>query len=122
MSIEITRGICLYKIDENYYITKDRAFTCLGLCESSYRQIVNQSKAKKWLEKKGFNSCQTKQIPSSDGSELCEMFDWQSWILLMEYLSRFQQYNKSIVTLNKITQTLMQSRFEAINWVELNIK
>jgi hypothetical protein len=122
MSIEVTKGIFLYSLDGNYYITKDRVLTCLGLCESSYITIVTQNRAKQWLEKKGFTGCQIKQISSLSGYEFCEMLDWQSWISLMEYLSKVQQHKKSIVILNKITQSLLRSRLEASTWTELNIK
>jgi hypothetical protein len=112
MDIEIVKGVYLYSLDEDYYIPKDRVFACLGLCELSYLEIVNQYRAKKWLEKRGFSGLQPKQLPSSGGCCFREMLDWQSWMSLMEYLSDIKRSTKAVKTLNKVTQALLRNKLD----------
>ena len=94
MNIEIIKGVCLYNLGQSYYVPKPQALASVGLCELSYTTILNQQKASKWLQNKGFSSTQPKEIPSLGNCHFCEMFSLESWISLLECLSTFRQNSK----------------------------
>lgn len=107
MNIEIIKGVCLYNLGKSYYVPKPQALASVGLCELSYTTILNQQKASKWLQNKGFSSTQPKEIPSLGNCHFCEMFSLESWISLLEYLSTFRQNSKALETLNTLARSLL---------------
>ncbi len=118
MNIEIIKGVCLYNLDKNYYIPKPQALSSLGLCDLSYTTILNQQKAVKWLQNRGFSGVQAKEIASLGNYHFCEMFSLESWISLLEYLSTFRQNSKAIETLNSLAQSLLPKILTATQLID----